>query len=341
MGLASVLSQFWLKELIHIPEKSQGSLKEWLRMGRFTFLRPMDEQSFEIIDYKPQKKSSVWALGALASDINRFSSAAFESIDIQEVDLTFKKSLGWNLIRSYYAAFFGAHALLRVFGQSVSQLDREILSEIEKIADLYGVRPVDPNDQLKKITLKNGMYLITIIDNGAHYIVKGQRLDSKNGGTHELMWSAFNNLLGELQTALLSGNASGITSDLIDASDSIKNIRLAITGAGYNKGNWLSNMRNRINYNHSFDVWYPFGNSDSYYQGLSKYFDFDWDNELKINGIKSPTTDLQGFTETCGEVVSLCKDIVDLLHARSSTRHSFVRKHAHSYLTAVRSKNSA
>lgn len=339
MSLSSILSQFWLKDIYQLSDKGQTSLKDWIKTKRFAVVCAIDDQSFEIIDYKPEKKSNPSALGSFGSDINRFSSAAFESIDFGKEEHTFKKSLSWNFIRSYYAAFFGAHALLRIFGESVSSLDRDTLSKIEEMAELYGMRPIDISDPTKLVSLKKGMYLISIVDNGTHHSLKGRLLDSKrNGGSHELMWAQFNNLLSDLQLKLLSGTASGITSDLVSASDSIASIRSSINNAGYNNGNWLSNVRNNINYSHNYDVWYPFGKTDSYYEKLSKISLFDWHGELKFSKSPPANADLQGFAETCGKIVALCKDSIDLIHSRSCARSGFLRKHSYSYLMAARAK---
>lgn len=339
MSLASILSQFWLKDINQLSDKGQTSLKDWIKTKRFAVVSSIDEQFFEIIDYKPEKKSNPSAIGSFGSDINRFSSAAFESIDFGGADHTFKKSLSWNFIRSYYAAFFGAHALLRIFGESVSSLDRDTLSKIEEMAELYGMRPTVISDPTKLVSLKKGMYLISIVDNGTHHSLKGKLLDSKrNGGSHELMWAQFNNLLSNLQLKLLSGSASGVTSDLISSSDSITSIRASINNAGHNNGNWLSNVRNNINYSHNFDVWYPFGKPDSYYEKLSKNCLFDWHNELKFSKSSPANPDLQGFAETCGKIISLCKDSIDLIHSRSCARSGFLRKYSYSYLMAVREK---
>src|SRR5688572_19467242 len=56
--------------------------------------------------------------GATASDCNRFASAAYQSVRTVPAALEDKDGIPWGLIRLYYAAFYAAHATLRLLGQS-------------------------------------------------------------------------------------------------------------------------------------------------------------------------------------------------------------------------------
>ena len=49
------------------------------------------------------------------------------------------KSTGWILIRAYYAAFFAAHSLLRMFGISCIQLDAQQITAISRVAHALGL----------------------------------------------------------------------------------------------------------------------------------------------------------------------------------------------------------
>jgi hypothetical protein len=68
-------------------------------------------------------------------------------------------------------------------------------------------------------------------------------------------------------------------------------------GRGATAGTWLSQMRNRINYQHEFGVWFPFGASQSevsYVGDLGKtYFAHPLDDEFyKANsGVISDLTE--------------------------------------------------
>src|ERR1035441_8432610 len=57
-------------------------------------------------------------LSAFAGDINRIGSASFESALGIVKSSALPKSTAWLVIQTYYSAFFSAHALLRILGES-------------------------------------------------------------------------------------------------------------------------------------------------------------------------------------------------------------------------------
>lgn len=71
---------------------------------------------------------------AIANDCNRMAMASFETIAGIQKEPHLPKSGAWGIIRSYYASFFAAHTILRIFGGSCTQLEQEHLKKIYEMA---------------------------------------------------------------------------------------------------------------------------------------------------------------------------------------------------------------
>ncbi|TNZ65346.1 hypothetical protein CGK42_24295, partial [Vibrio parahaemolyticus] len=78
---------------------------------------------------------------SFAFDINRMATSSFESIHGIEPNQNFPKSIGWLVVRLYYAAYYAAHAILRLFGISCSQFDQQESRVITEIAKVWGHLP--------------------------------------------------------------------------------------------------------------------------------------------------------------------------------------------------------
>jgi hypothetical protein len=72
-------------------------------LGGYYFDNPTTPDSFSISIHDEAE-----FLSALASDINRFSLASFESASHVSRNAKFPKAVAWLLISSYYSGFFAA-----------------------------------------------------------------------------------------------------------------------------------------------------------------------------------------------------------------------------------------
>ncbi len=131
-------------------------------------------------------------LSAVAGDVSRMSIASFESMASITKVPQFPKSLAWLVIKSYYAAFFASHAILRMLGTSCSQFDRQQMNVVSKIADLYGMSG--------GTTPAAGFYKCTydVPSKLCAEVLKSQRV------SHEGLWSVFAGKVAQLSVDVLS-----------------------------------------------------------------------------------------------------------------------------------------
>lgn len=180
---------------------------------------------------------------ALANDLNRLAGAAFESAAGIGRDPSLPRSLAWGSIRSYYAAFFAAHGLMRLFGTACVQLDNEHVDQVHAAAQAFG--------KAGGLTSLDAGFFAAHIEPGFDAITFCRLRDS-----HRDTWATLLSVLESLEAAIPSSTA--LSSDKIEASALLSDLKVGLTRSGSVKGNWLSVLRNSINYRHSHGVWFPY-----------------------------------------------------------------------------------
>lgn len=300
------LRPFWLSSLNEISGKLEFGLAEWIRRGTYQITVPLQAGEF-VLDI-PSGDSNFQR--AIAYDLARMSMAAFESIGNIKQHLSMPKSLGWTIIETYYSAFFAAHALLRTFGISLTQLDTSHIANVQKIAVAYGV----DNGQ----SLSNGFY-ICIFDPLTRKLTCTH--EGKNGGSHEVMWKRFVNTLQMFSNDILI--RSGLTTNQQSAAAKLSELCNCLKQNGCNAGTWLSTVRNQANYKHEFGAWFPYKARADYYESLYSMRN-DWmkkPEEIFIWSGKG--RDLQRFTSACNVILALLKSTVLDMSDRCTTGKSF------------------
>jgi len=247
---------------------------------------------------------------AFAADCARMSMAAVETLEGNLASPRLPKSIGWLLIRAYYGGFFGAHALGRMLGRSVTRLDTSATNAIDRVAALFGTNT--PGG------LQRGLYVCTA--DGAAKTLSLAKIVADS--SHEAFWIDFAKLLQVATTRILSRTKASATaqraaSTLAEIEDAIKD------GGSQLKGSWLSVIRNRINYQHGFGAWYPYQSSQDYYgqlQGKAQ----SWRNDPDTFSIwPRPGRELQRFVETSTLLVAICIDVSKDMTKRCPAGTSF------------------
>ena len=134
----SVLSDefklLWLPELHRVVGVQNLSLVGLLARQNYQIYSPTTKTTAEL-------NFSDWGdvAKAFAYDSARMSMAAIETMQNIYQSEKLPKSAGWIAIKSYYGAFYAAHALARMLGQSMTHLDAATTEAINKIAQLFGV----------------------------------------------------------------------------------------------------------------------------------------------------------------------------------------------------------
>lgn len=304
--VADQLRPFWLSQINEVSGKLEFGLAEWMRTGTYQITTPLQSNAF-VLDI-PYGDMSFQR--AIAYDLARMGMAAFESIGDIQLHPTMPKSMGWMIIKTYYSAFFAAHALLRSFGVSLTQLETAQINHIQQIASVYSAA----NGQ----QLSTGFYLC-IFDPASRKLICTH--EGKKGGSHEILWKYFVKTMVDLSDKILTIN--GASTNQQQAAAKLTELCDCLKHNGNNAGNWLSFVRNQTNYKHELGAWYPYKARANYYLNLPSMKD-EWKKTPEDISIwNGAGRDLQRFIGACNVILALLKFTAHDMSNRCSTGRSF------------------
>lgn len=229
---------------------------------------------------------------ALANDLNRLAGAAFESAAGIGPDPSLPRSLAWGSIRSYYAAFFAAHGLMRLFGTACVQLDDEHVNKIHAAAQAFG--------KTGGLTSLEAGFFVAYIE-PSFDTIKFRRLRD----SHRDTWATLLSVLESIETAIPA--STSLRSDKIEASTLLSDLKVGLTRSGSAKGNWLSLLRNSINYRHSHGVWFPYTKAAD--PTLLESAARAWKAPPSPRSSTTPVADLDSFFEVSSALVALLREL--------------------------------
>ncbi|XKE44234.1 hypothetical protein LG302_12685 [Halomonas organivorans] len=267
------------------PRGSYNDFKAWVSSGRYQ-LHSAEENRFSL------RISDSYAFSQmLAHDASRFASASFETIKILTFPQTLPKSLGWVIVEIYYAAFFSAHSIFRIFGNSFSFLQRGHLGILKEFSMASGGQWVMSN--------KSGSFL-------GLYDSREQELNvSKAGNSHEDFWKQFYFFLNTLRESI--SHVKGLDSVKQGITLGISDIMNGLSKDGkFSGGAWLPHVRNNVNYQHTDGLWYPYTGSAHDTDKLKRMLEL-WNTDEFNNLAKIPCkADIEVFLKACLMVVNFC-----------------------------------
>lgn len=232
---------------------------------------------------------------ALANECNRMAMASYETIAGIQKEPRLPKSVAWGIIRSYYASFFAAHTFLRLFGRSCSQLEHEHLKKIHEMAVML-------NKQGDVGRLESGFYYVHVTRD-LHTVSFEKLKDS-----HRDTWGTFLKLIEDLIITIETTTALGFQKfAAIEFLDVIKD-GITKSGCG-SKGNWLSKIRNQVNYQHTHGVWYPYEGKSPAGDALRKAAEY-WEKSPTIFEPSNKRNDLECFFELGALLLSFSRDLL-------------------------------
>ncbi|MEM8674963.1 MAG: hypothetical protein AAGF83_13975 [Cyanobacteria bacterium P01_G01_bin.67] len=241
--IATEIRQFWMPGLNEIVGKQRSGLVKWLSNGEYYYISSPISQNQFTLDLSG-KGFANRMLFAYAYDCNRMASAAFETMWSIEKSTKLPNSTAWLLIKSYYAAFYAGHAIIRMLGVSCSQLNKQAAGKVHEIAKLF------ENDN--GLNISSSYY-------SCKYNQRKQELVFDNikakGDVHESFWNIFYEHIKQLAKSILGSPI--ILSQSQDIFNKLNELCLILCCRGHNGGNWLSAIRNRVNYRHELDAWFP------------------------------------------------------------------------------------
>lgn len=263
-----------------------GDIRAWLANQNYFLDVDLQPSTFAL---RPSDSSELTQ--ALANDINRLSTAAFESAAGVGVDSILPRSLAWGSIRTYYASFFAAHGLMRLFGTACTQLDAEHVDAVHNTATAFGRAGA-------VASLEAGFYVAEIDASFARITFR------KLKDSHRDTWSTLLTVIDELIAAIPGTTALG--AHKLEAVSLLSALRDGLTRANCVRGNWLSLTRNSINYRLSHHAWYPYS-SKAASSALLTAVPRGW---LQPPVSPSAGGDLEAYMQIATMVVSLLRELI-------------------------------
>lgn len=287
-AITLVLPQLARLDIFNEVPATEMDIRVWVANQDYLISVPLSSKAFSL-----DVRTPAHVKAALANDCNRMAIAAFETISGISKDQVMPKSGAWGVIRAYYAAFFAAHGILRLCGVFCSQLDSAHVRKIFEVADLLG--------QANELTsLEKGFFQI-IIDLSFRTASFDKLKDS-----HRDTWGAFLTLISRLIDDV--PNTTALSYQKLEASLILSNIKDSLTQSGYTeKGNWLSSVRNHVNYQHGYGVWYPYKSKNVASDILSKLTD-GWQKEPALSLISARIPDIKTFFEISTLITSVFRE---------------------------------
>jgi hypothetical protein len=243
LALAAVLIRRLLPHLSTESPRHEG-LRTWLEAGSFyvgigTAADEVLFQNLRLTEIVP----------FIAFDFERFALSSVETALHHGTEIMGPKALGWPLVRLYYAAFFGAHAIMRATGQAVLRIENSQALRISQIGSFY----------LPSFKVSTGTYSWALVENPDLTIDGHMRKLPDAGGAHDQFWRTFYAFLGSISDEVVRNKEPEATVATAEASD----LRDILCSNGFSGGTWLSAVRNQLTYQHRYGAWFPFQRSDT------------------------------------------------------------------------------
>jgi hypothetical protein len=293
----------WCPGLAQLTGHPKGTVHDWL--GTATYAPSVAGKALRLGGINNQR-----FLEALGSDINRIAAAASETLrNISEIE-DLPKSMAWPYVKLYYASFFYAHTLLRVWGRSPSYFRTLELIPLRNALTGYAV--------ISPYKVQTGSYLLSADLNTSAVEMQS---DAGSSGTHEAVWRELYKALSDLQLAVANGPY--LTPDKTRLDAELKSFRALISKNGGNLS-WPSQMRNDIQYRQTEGVWYP-------YHGKAKTAALQQEVLTLVTGqanlsklISVTGNDLLLFRSACTAVICFVRSVIADMSAVGGAK-SFLR----------------
>lgn len=322
-AFADGIRRWWAPHINTIGEPNITGVDLWLATGNYsctgytapqaaTGTAPAVQETLTIHLVNPEDLSH-----AFASEISRFSCAAYESLLDAAPPAAVSKSLGWAVVRHYYAAFYAAHCIMRIAGSSLTFVSSETIRKVNGLASAYlGVQP----------PLKSGIHLVRF-DRSDPKLVTITKVSSGAGGSHEDLWRVFLTIAKETETEII--RTMGRSSAGPDGAVQL----LTDFRAYFRETAWASKLRNGVNYRQEYGVWFPWDRRNKDSQKLAARMQL-W-KPLATDGLQltEARDELVKLAEVCNVLVHLMTiALKDIAKRSQSSKGCFVDRRPFRYL---------
>lgn len=287
-------------------EKTTAS--DTIVLGRTGYDLAVNADGSLILDFRDDKLLTY----ALCCDCSRFASASFQSLGAFSSEKCDRLSFPWDLIKLYYAAFYAAHSIMRLAGQSCSYLNETHTKRLNEFLAASGA----PSSNVSA-----GLYHGRLIANSTQ--IHLSKIGGRFGGSHEEFWKVFAGFLRELSTATLQGPMAAADAQQVFAKLDEAVGLLRHKGASYGR---LSTIRNELQYRHGYEGWQPSTMRKAHYRELI-HLALQWKfDPMSVRLTSGRLGDLGEFTSACAFIVGFCRSAAERVAERSSAgRRSFLR----------------
>ena len=250
MALIAATQRLWLLELRAGSSRYKGGLRDWVMETDFRLDKSPTKRCTELFVHTSGKM-----IDAINNEVISYSSASFESMRAVAPNKVEPKSSAWLVISNYYASYFAANALMRLFGHFCTNLDARHTSIINETASLYSISL--PTAEKKR--LSSGVYA-GVFKSSSDPSVILRSLESFKGGVHMQFWGGFHQFITEISQQI--PNCTLPRDERDRALFELRAIKEGLAYDGYQSGGWLSEVRNSVNYRLEHGVWHPYANCE-------------------------------------------------------------------------------
>jgi hypothetical protein len=237
VDLTSVVRLHWFPGVALADRNQKGGLRDWLRADNYLPISAgSDEIVLEYFDSKP-------LANALGYDANALAVKAAETVDSIWVNENFPKAIAWPSIKLYYSAYFSIMFLMRICCKGPVYLESGDARRLKGTASALNI----------VTELRAGTY--SIIHNDKDKTLKLERM-ADGLGVHESTWIAFQSFLIDLErslTDLIAGDEEKL--EILSCFNVMTN---CLQRRNCVNGNWLSMVRNEMNYRPHDGAWFPY-----------------------------------------------------------------------------------
>ncbi len=320
--IADALRPFWLPGINNVTGKTLKDIGGWICDENYQIYDPVATSGFSLHVFSIEPMCE-----AFAAEVTRIATAAFETMNHRRIDES-SKSVAWILIEHYYAAFFAAHALLRMTGLGCGPIGKSQTTSIMRVASGWGVHTPK--------TMSGGLYQFCFSAQTTTF--SGTAM---SGSPHEGFWVLFDSRLKEISSAVLNPSTA-LTLDTASrqsVSTKLDELRRNLNYLNAGKASWLTQIRNSINYDHRLATWYPYTGRQKYYDDLRARFGAWQGAAMDVDLSSYGAEDLLRFQSTCNFILAMCRESIEEMSLRCSAGKSFHQFGALAFLNMSRGSN--
>lgn len=309
MSFADSLRLTWHPRLLQAAFK-KGISTTKLLSRKSGVVSSVSGSGFDVYCANPKDPAQYFAFEA-----DRFASASFESLLSVPSSDDFPKSVGWLLIRYYYAAFFSAHSLLRLRGVACARVMQDALSSVnDEASSIHGLAPG---------YFGGGLYTIELDSNSRS--LSCSRLQA-GSSSHEVLWDVFGRHLDWMVNRVGSHQDPEHQELLVAVSD-FQDVVQKFGGI-----RWFTRLRNEVNYSHAKGAWFPYDGGTVDAARIGRVMS-GWSDGSPVLGVTGD--EVIQFAYACRLLVSMCGVTVKDFSRRAVSNSPF-RRSSHLLLARVR-----